>query len=65
MQAHIDPSAVLLVPCLVGIPGAILQERIGDLMVDVLLLEHLLVRELDMCESHELKFVGVLERPPR
>ena len=48
MQAHIDPSAVLLVPCLVGIPDAILQERIGDLMVDVLLLEHLLVRELDL-----------------
>jgi hypothetical protein len=48
MQAHIDPSAVLLVPCLVGIPDDILQERIGDLMVDVLLLEHLLVRELDL-----------------
>jgi hypothetical protein len=48
MQAHIDPSAVLLVQCLVGIPGALLQERIGDLMVDVLLLEHLLVRELDL-----------------
>jgi hypothetical protein len=29
-------------------PGCLIQERIGDLMVDVLLLEHLLVRELDL-----------------
>jgi hypothetical protein len=48
MQAHIDPSAVLLGPCLVGFPGALLQERIGDLVVDVLLLEHLLVRKVDL-----------------
>jgi hypothetical protein len=46
MQAHIDPCAVLLGPCLVGFTGAFLQ-HIGDLVVDVLLLEHLLVRELD------------------
>jgi hypothetical protein len=48
IQSHIDPSVVLLVPCLVGIPGALLQESNVDLMVDVLLLEHLLVRELDL-----------------
>jgi hypothetical protein len=46
VQAHVHPSAVLLVPCLVGIPGALLQELIGDLVVNVLLLEHVLVREL-------------------
>jgi hypothetical protein len=48
MQAYINPREVLLVPCLVGIPGALLQESIGYLMFDVLLLEHLLVRELDL-----------------
>jgi hypothetical protein len=48
MQAHIDPSAVLLGPCLVGFEGDFLQECIGDLVVDVLLLDHLLVRELDL-----------------
>jgi hypothetical protein len=48
MQVHVDPSDVLLVSCLVGIPGALLQERINNLMVDMLLLEHLLVRELDL-----------------
>ena len=36
VQAHVHPSAVLLVPCLVGIPGALLQECIGDLVVNVL-----------------------------
>jgi hypothetical protein len=38
MQAHIDPSAVLLGPCLIGFAGAFLQQCIGDLVVDVLLL---------------------------
>jgi hypothetical protein len=36
VQAHVHPSALLLVPCLVGIPGALLQEPIGDLVVNVL-----------------------------
>ena len=48
VHAHVDPIAVLLVPCLVGVAGAPFQQRIGDLVVDVLLLEHLLVRELDL-----------------
>jgi hypothetical protein len=48
VQAHVHPSAVLLVPRLVGIPGALLQEGVGDLVVNVLLLEHVLVRELHM-----------------
>ena len=48
VQAHVDPSAVLQVTFLVGFAGALLQQRIRDLVVDVLLLEHLLVRELDL-----------------
>ena len=47
VKAHVHPSAVLLVACLVGIPSALLQERIDDLVVNVLL-EHVLVRELHM-----------------
>jgi hypothetical protein len=42
VQAHVDPSAVLLVA------GALLQEGVGDLVVDVLLLYHVLVGELHM-----------------
>jgi hypothetical protein len=48
MLTHIDPSAVLLGACLVGFTGAFLQQGIGNLVVDVLLLEHLQVRELDL-----------------
>jgi hypothetical protein len=45
VQAHVHPSAVLLVPRLVGITGALLQEGVGDLVVNVLL-EHVLFHEL-------------------
>jgi hypothetical protein len=38
VQAHVDPSAVLQVPFPVGVTGAFLQQGIGDLVVDVLLL---------------------------
>jgi hypothetical protein len=37
VQTHFHPSAVLLVSCLVGIPGALLQERIAYVVVNVLL----------------------------
>jgi Zn finger protein HypA/HybF involved in hydrogenase expression len=37
-----------LVPCFVGVSGALFKKGIGDLMVDVLLLESVLVRELHM-----------------
>ena len=47
VQAHVNPGAVLLVKHFVGIPGALLQERIGDLVVNMLL-EHVLVCELHM-----------------
>jgi hypothetical protein len=45
VQANVHPSAILLVPRLVGITGALLQEGVGDLVVNVLL-EHVLVCEL-------------------
>ena len=35
VQANVDPIVVLLVPCFVGIAGALLQEDIGDLVVNV------------------------------
>ena len=38
VQAHVDPSAVLQVPFLVGFAGAFLQHGIVDLVVDMLLL---------------------------
>jgi hypothetical protein len=44
VQEHVDPrlhspkGAVLLVPRFVGIAGALLQEGVGDLVVNVLLL---------------------------
>ena len=38
VQAHVDPSAVLQVPFLVGLAGAFLQQGIGDLVVYLLLL---------------------------
>ena len=38
VQSHVDPSAVLQVPFLVGFAGAFFQQGIGDLVVDMLLL---------------------------
>jgi hypothetical protein len=46
MEPHVDPSAVLLVPCLVGISGALLQEGVADLPIDMLLLEDVLICEV-------------------
>jgi hypothetical protein len=50
VQTHVNPRVVLLVPRLVAIPGpgALLQQRQCDLVVDVLMLEHILVRELHL-----------------
>jgi hypothetical protein len=47
MEPHVDPSAVLLVPCLVGISGALLQEGVADLPIDMLLLEDVLICEVN------------------
>ena len=38
VQVHVNPNVVLQVPFLVVIVGAFLQQGIGDLVVDVLLL---------------------------
>lgn len=45
MQNHVYPRTILLGPSPVSIVGALLEERLGDLVVDVLLLEVVLVLE--------------------
>ena len=39
MEPHVDPSAVLLVACLVGVLVALLQKGVADLPINMLLLE--------------------------
>jgi hypothetical protein len=48
MEPHVDPSAVLLVPCLVVVSGALLQEGVADLPIDMLLLEDVLICEVNL-----------------
>jgi hypothetical protein len=48
MEPHVDPSAVLLVPSLVGISGALLQEGVADLPINMLLLEDVLICEVNL-----------------
>ena len=48
MEPHVDPSAVLLVPCLVGVSAAHLEEGVADLPIDVLLLEDVLICEVNL-----------------
>ena len=48
MQNHVYPRAILLGPSPVGIVSALLEERLGDLVVDVLLLEVVLVLDRDL-----------------
>jgi hypothetical protein len=48
MEQHVDPSAVLLVPCLVGVSGALLQNLIADLPINMLLLEDVLICEVNL-----------------
>jgi hypothetical protein len=47
MESHFDPSAVLLVPCLVLVSGALLQKGVADLPIDMLLLEDVLICEVN------------------
>ena len=47
-EPHVDPSGVLLVPCLVGVSGALLQEGVADLPIDMLLLEDVLICEVNL-----------------
>ena len=48
MEPHVDPSAVLLVTCLVVVSGALLQEGVADLPIDMLLLEDVLICEVNL-----------------
>ena len=48
VEHHVYPRAILQGPSLVGIAGALLEERLGDLVVDVLLLEMVLVLDRDL-----------------
>ena len=48
MEPHVDPINVLLVPCLVGVSGAHLEEGVADLPIDVLLLEDVLICEVNL-----------------
>jgi len=58
MEPHVDPSAVLLVPCLVGVSGALLQKGVADLPINMLLLEDVLICEVNkagsLAEAHKL-----------
>ena len=72
MEPHVDPSAVLLVPCLVGVSGALLQEVVADLPIDMLLLEDVLIFDVNLpvevlkagslAELHKLEGSGVSRR---
>ena len=48
MEHHVYPRAILPGPIPVGIVGALLEERLGVLVVDVLLLEMVLVLDRDL-----------------
>ena len=48
LEHHVYPRAILQGPSLVGIAGALLEERLSDLVVDVLLLEMVLVLDWDL-----------------
>ena len=48
MEEHVDPSTVLMIPCLVGVLGALLQEGVADLPIDMLLLENVLICEVNL-----------------
>jgi hypothetical protein len=48
MEPHVDPSAVLLVACLVGVLVALLQKGVADLPINMLLLEAVLIHEVNL-----------------
>ena len=47
MEPHVDPSAVLG-PRLVGLPGPLLEEGVADFPIDMLLLEAIFIREVNL-----------------
>ena len=48
MTTHVNPSPVLLGPRLVCLPGPFLEEGVADLPIDMLLLEAVLIREVNL-----------------
>ncbi len=48
MEPHDDPSTVLMVPCLVGVSGVLLQEGVADLPIAMLLMEDVLICEVNL-----------------
>jgi hypothetical protein len=48
MEPHVNPSPVLLGPRLVCLPGPLLEEGVADLPIDMLLLEAVLIREVNL-----------------
>ena len=64
MEEHVDPSTVLMIPCLVGVSGALLQEGVADLPIAILLMEDVSICQVNLpvevlkagslAEAHEL-----------
>jgi hypothetical protein len=48
MEPHVNPSTVLLCPCLVCLPGPFFEEGVADLPRDMLLLEAVLIRKVNL-----------------
>jgi hypothetical protein len=48
MEPHVNPSPVLLGPRLVCLPGPFPEEGVADLPIDMLLLEAVLIREVNL-----------------
>jgi hypothetical protein len=48
MEPHVNPSPVLLGPRLVCLQGPFLEEGVADLPIDMLLLEAVLIREVNL-----------------
>jgi hypothetical protein len=57
VEPHVDPSTVVLMPRLVDIQGSLFQEGIGNLVVDVLLLQEmcLFIRRSNATGTYNVK----------
>ena len=53
MEPHVNPSPVLLGPRPVCLPGPFLEEDVGDLEIDMLLLEAVLICEVNLGTREE------------
>ena len=61
MEPHVNPSPVLLGPCLVCLPGPLFEEGVADLPIDMLLLEAVLIRLVYL--AVEVLKAGSLAKP--